>query len=214
MSLLSWLRKMFRDDTVPTRDQLCTALRNLGVDAQTAARGRVEEKIYFDPGWSYGVIDIAEGPIRWVNVTEETLVWGPGDFVDFMVYGVPDPRVGPGFPEVRVKAVWAKTSRGPITGVRWEGEDFGLGIVDRLSQDVLVASVTDAKFGKNVFPERSSTEGISWWVRRVFRVEIRASPDHSCWMLQTPTLAPTQQEWDWYQAIVRHLLATPIPTGE
>ena len=126
MSLLSWLRKIFRDDTDDTRDQLCTALRNLGVDAQLAARGRVEEKIYFDPRFSYGVIDIAEGPIRWVNVTEERVMWGPGDLLDFMVYGVPDARVGPGFSEVRVKAVW-HTASGEIPGLRWEGFRLRLG---------------------------------------------------------------------------------------
>lgn len=197
MSLLSRLleKLKFRDDT---RDQLCTALKDLGLDAQMAARGRVEQKIYFGPRWSLGVIDIAEGPIRWVNVTQETITWGGEDppLLHFVVYGVPDPRVGPGFPKVRVK----------ITGVRWKGKDFGLGIVDRLSQDVSVASaIMDGAINPflNVM-----------WPRAVPRVEIRAYPYRSCWMLATPTLAPSKQEWDCYQAIARHLLATPIPTGE
>lgn len=225
------------EDEDDTRDELCTALKNLGLNAQMAARGRVEEKIYFGPRRSLGVIDIAEGPIRWVNVTEETSTWGGGDdpdFLDFVVYGVPDSRVGPGFPEVRLKAVWVKTFPGQITGVRWKGEDFGLGIVDRLSQDVSLASamLDGAKLGNNWHPETSTWRvepgrhvknflNATWWFlgyvgfpRRVPRMEIRAYPYPSCWMLTTPTLAPSKQEWDCYQAVAQHLLAMPIPTGE
>ena len=192
-----------------TRVELCTALKSLGVDAQLAARGRVEEKIHFDPRQSLGVLDIAEGPIRWVNVTQETATWGGGDdppFLDFVVYGVPAPRVGPGFPD---------SSRGccgkvnTTTGV--ETSAWKLPIASaRTGQYPAWTSPHLRKIGIPKHPQ--VTLCLPGWTARY--AAWKFYPQHSCWMLQTPTLAPTMQEWDWYQAIAQHLLATPIPTGE
>ena len=54
------------------RELVCAGLRRCGVDAQIAERGRPEEKIFSERGTeSLGVVDIAKGPIRWVNVRKE-----------------------------------------------------------------------------------------------------------------------------------------------
>ena len=63
------LRERYRDKS---RDELCAHLRILEIDAQLAPRGRKEEKIGGEG--SLGLIDIPEGPIRWVNVRK----YGPG----------------------------------------------------------------------------------------------------------------------------------------
>ena len=238
MSFVSKVREALRSKTGNERDEFCSHLQILGVDAQMAPRGRVEEKIYTGPRRSLGVIDIAKGPIPWVNVTNATTAWGSGDDIDmpdYLVYGVPDTRIGPGFPKVRVKAVtlrksflksffrsgWWKYkalgSRGPgrkdielwgprgVIGVRWEGEDFGLGIVQHLSQDVSIASaITDGQsFG--LISDVNPRDG---------PVEIRAYPDHSCWILTVKdALTPSRQEWDCYQSIANFLLGTLMPSN-
>ena len=86
-----------------TLERFSAHLQSLGIDVQTAPRGRAEEKIYTGPRSSLGIIDIADGPIRWVNVTVATSARGSDEDLDmpyYLVYGVPDARVGPGFPAV------------------------------------------------------------------------------------------------------------------
>jgi len=107
MSFFSELREALRSKTGNERDEFCAHLQSLGIDAQMAPRGRAEEKIYTGPRQSLGVIDIAKGPIHWVNVTFATSYSGPDDDVDQphpLVYGVPDPKVRSEFPEVRLHA--------------------------------------------------------------------------------------------------------------
>ena len=55
-----------------TRDELTAALNSIGVKAEMTERGRVEEKV--ENSWyqrSLGVIDIPEGPIRWINILKK-----------------------------------------------------------------------------------------------------------------------------------------------
>ena len=63
------MKERFRDKT---RDDLTLALKELGIDATMAERGRPEEDI--QDTWmnrSQGIIDLAEGPIRWVNCLKQ-----------------------------------------------------------------------------------------------------------------------------------------------
>ena len=94
MSFISKVREAFRNKT---REDICAHLRGLGIAVQMAPRGRAEEKIYTGPRRSFGVVDITEGPIRWVNVTSATVAWGGSDddtgIPHYLVYGFPDVRV-------------------------------------------------------------------------------------------------------------------------
>ena len=203
-----------------TREEFCAHLQSLGIDAQMALRGRAEQKIYTGPRGSLGVVDIAKGSIRWVNVTIATAARGPGEDIDmpyYLVYGVPDARVGPRFSKVRVKAVvktshvrsggpWWKYrplgSLGQVIEVRWEGDDFGLGIVQHLTQEVSVRSAIADGHSWGLVSQVNPRDG---------PVEIRAYPDRSCWILTTKdALEPTRQEWDCYQSIASHLLGMPL----
>ena len=63
------MKERFRDKT---RDDLANALNLIGVKAEMADRERAEEKV--ENSWyqrSLGVIDIAEGPIRWINILKK-----------------------------------------------------------------------------------------------------------------------------------------------
>ena len=207
MSFFSKVWQALRDTT---RDEFCAHLQSLGIDAQMAPRGRAEERIFPRDRrslWSLGVIDIAEGPIRWVNVTRGTLdTDNETDRSPYLVYGVPDPKVRSRFPEVRLEAISVHEPvperrwwflkfpvRGPVIRVGWGGYDFGLGIVRHLNQNVLVPR-----------PPLESPYGVSF--------EIGAYPDRRCWILTVNwVLAPSKQEWDHYQSIARHLLGTLLP---
>ena len=164
-------------------------------------RGRPEEKIYAGHCGSLGVIDIVDGPIRWVNVTFATFVWGEdNDPPIYLVYGVPDPKVRSGFPEVRLQAIPVQEKDlgedERVIGVRWKGEDFDLGVVQHLSQNVLV------------------TRAFLEYLSKGFSLEIRAYPGWRCWTLTVEdVLSPSKQEWDSYQSIASHLLGTPMPSN-
>ena len=63
------MKEKLRDKT---RDNLTNALNSLGVKAEMAERKRAEEKVH-NAWWnrSLGVIDLPEGPVRWINVIKK-----------------------------------------------------------------------------------------------------------------------------------------------
>ena len=67
------MREKLRDKT---RDNLADALNALGVGAEIAERGRSEERAGASWAQSLGVIDVAEGPVRWVNVVRQSNQYG------------------------------------------------------------------------------------------------------------------------------------------
>jgi hypothetical protein len=150
--------------------------------------------------FSLGVINISAGPIQWV-ITEkgfdEPVTWAWGGAVIYTShYGVPDPKIQPSFPKVRLTSKRIKRFGlvGKVTGLRWRGEDFGLGLVDRLNGDpALAIAIITGRGG----------------------LDIRVHPKHGCWTLTTgrnggPPI-PSLELWDSYQTVARQLLATPMP---
>ena len=189
MSFISKVREALRNKT---REEFCAHLQSLGIDAQLAPRGSAQEKLY---ARSLGVIDIVEGPIRWVNVLKASYPDANDDVDRYLVYGVPDPKIQSGFPKVGVESVSVRNFPlfGRFIGVRWKGEDFGLGIVEHISQNIVAREFFE-----------STREG---------SFEIRACPDWRCWILKVEVVLDlSKQEWDSYQSIARHLLGTP-PLG-
>jgi len=63
------LKDFLRDQT---RDSVCEILQGMGINAQMAERGQPEENIELLPIYkSLGVINISEGPIRWLFKLKE-----------------------------------------------------------------------------------------------------------------------------------------------
>lgn len=163
------------------------ACRPLGIEAQMAERGRPEEKIGGKA--SAGLIDIRNGPIRWINVCSivdpNAQSFASADFTD---YGVPDPRLEPNFPKYLINGVRVKTFPlfGGVVDLRWEGDDSNLGIISRLNSDT---SLKD--------PIMSGCDVTIW-----------SHGDHGCWTIETKTKEPPSEElWNCYQAIAKHLLS-------
>ena len=169
------LEERLRDKT---RDNLCKGLRNLGIDAQMAERGRHEENI--GGSGSKGLIDIPEGSIRWINVYRAR-DWESTDYV------VPDPRLGPNSPKVKIKSIRIQAFLvGKGVDLHWTGKDSGLGIIARLKRDILIRNT----------------------VMRSHNVEICAHDKYKCWVISAETTKPPSEDmWECYQAIARHLLA-------
>lgn len=168
-------------------DNICAELQALGIDAQMAERGRPEEEI--EGGGSLGLIDIPEGPIHWVNVRKQRDRLSESVSYTYHIdYGVSDPRLGLASPEMYICSVRKKDFPlvGRVVDFYWEGDDSGLGIIERLKSDAV----------------------IKYAIMVSLDVKIRAHWDHGCWIISTETSVPPSEElWDCYQAIAQHLLA-------
>ena len=121
------MREKLRDKT---RDDLAHALNSLGVRAEMAERGRVEEKI--NNSWinrSLGVIDLPEGPIRWINILKRDRSKNspPKWWINLCI---PDERPVLIHKEVKVRTVRKKSFPlfGKVVDVAWKGEDYGTGL--------------------------------------------------------------------------------------
>ena len=178
------LAAIFGRGTDTTRDKLCAGLRAMGVGAWMAERGRPEEKT---GKGSLGVIDIGQGPIRWVNVREV----GDSENTAYMTeYGVPDQRH---LPQLQIRSVRVKTFPvfGRVIDVRWKGNDLGLGIAQRLSND---ESIRGAIMGTRD------------------EVTVQACSYLGCWLIVRDTeAAPSQEQLGCYQAIAENLLVQRLP---
>ena len=175
MDFFRKVRETLRDHA---RDDICARLQMLGIEAQMAARHRPEEKV---GGYgSLGIIDIAKGPIRWVNVRKESHSSNTVSYtLNYTEYAVPDTRLGPNSPWVRINTVRVKSSPvfGKVVDLRWEGNDFGLGVISRLNSDTSIKH-----------PIMESRD-----------VTIHAHRVHRCWIISTETRDPPSLElWICY----------------
>jgi len=180
-SLLGKLSAPFQD----SRQEQCSRLKALGINAEIAERDCYEEKVAGSLV-TLGIIRTAPGPITWVSVQEDS---DHGN--RWRMLGVPDPKLNVRFPQVRLNTVKIRKFPllGPVTGLRWEGDDFGLGIIDRLNNEISVHS-----------PIKSNHD-----------LTIEADPAHGCWIMfekvywgQGHPMDKTL--WDCYQSIAQQLL--------
>jgi hypothetical protein len=131
----------------------------MGIEAQLADADQPEENIGHTLGTPLGLIRIAEGVIRWINVRRSAPLgfarpYGSSHRVDF---GVPDGYLRSRSPKVHIKTGKVKSSplHSQVKDVRWEGKDFGLGIIDRLNRDdSLKALMWDANLDVRSFPDK------------------------------------------------------------
>ena len=191
---MSFFRKVRQAFQNKPREEFCAHLQSLGIDASLAERGRDEEKI--GGGNSLGIIDIADGPIRWVNVLIEH-----GEETSWcnIEYSVPDPKIE-GLPEMRIESIRVKTFPifGGVIDLLWKGEDSGLGIISRLNGDTSI---------KHPIMTSMHPTGLLQ-VKLGLDLRIRAYRENLCWILSPSTGdVPSREVWGCYQAIARHLLA-------
>ena len=194
---------------------LSQCLQEYGVDARLAGPGSPGKQTDDVPN---GVIVISQGPIRRIDLYERTDIWGQNQETghestrtDYPTrYIVPDVRLTPGFPQdFVIRTVHRKRVPffGKVVDIRWQGNDCGLGIIDRLNED----------------------SSLKLPIIRDRDVSIEANPRRQCWnhgphsklypdfypvcsCLDKPV--PSRDLWNCYQTIAHHLLETPVPTGK
>ena len=132
--IADWFHEWFIRDV--SRDELTDAFNAWGVGATLAERGRHEEALK-RRGDSRGLIDITQGPVKWINVVMEG--GGGGTNPNFWyVFGIPSERpkdLGLRAPRVEFWSVRLKRLPvfGAVEGVEWKGNDGGSGLIRSLS---------------------------------------------------------------------------------
>ena len=190
-----WIYERCRDHT---RDELCIALQGLGINAQMSERGRPEEEItsrWFESlmlGVKYlGIIEVQNPMIRWVGVKKHNTrdKDGYGEIYYEIEYGIPYSTSSHSLSKVRIRTKHNKrnTMSGKVIDLKWEGKDFGLGLIENLNHDVLLKK-----------PLMDIKEDLV----------IRYYHKHSCWILTTGRVDISADLWDCYQGIARRLLGS------
>ena len=160
------------------RDDIYRVLQRLGIPAGIAPLGI-----------GSGMIDILGGPIQWVNIRLEGSSSIYATSVSYYTeYGVPDYRLGSELIRLKIHSVRIKTFPlvGKVIDLQWKGKDYGLGIIGRLNSDNSINSP----------------------IMRSRDLTISANSEQRGWVLSTKTRdAPSQELWNCYQVIARHLLA-------
>jgi hypothetical protein len=184
LSIFGKVKAAFRRSVDYHKEEFCRALCELGINAQIGIRDCAAEAD-IGRGHSNGIIDIPQGPIRWINY--KTLGTGIGeDQPEYIQLGVPDPRLRPDAPDIESFKLVGKAG-----DLRWKGNDAGLRIIDRMSCDI---SLNQLVIKSGVLP-----------------IRINAYGDFRCWTINhnfyRGDFSLTAENWSCYQAIARHLLA-------
>ena len=181
------MKEVFRDKS---RDELARALNSLGVRADLAERRRPEEKI--EDSWyqrSLGIIDIPEGPVRWINILKKDAsrnsppLW-------WIVLCIPDKRPVPNHEAVDIKTIRKKTFPlfGKVRDVTWKGDDHHTGLAEVLSGD----------------------EGVEELAKKIGNLTIHSyDKEFQGWTLQVDRrFEPANQDWATIQKIADYILSS------
>ena len=174
------------------------ALNALGIRAEMSERGRPEESVRRDLfRRSLGIVDLAEGPIRWVNVVKQDGTRHSAPRWWF-VYCVPDDSPQDlRYLDIK-RSIDIKASRqrsfplfGKVVGVTLEGDDRGTGVIGALSADAKIAAL--AKKAVNLVVAGYNEEFQGW----TLQVERRQPPTREDWealLIIVDCLLPPAQE--------------------
>ena len=182
------MKERFRDKT---RDELAWMLKRIGVKVEMVERGGIQEKA--ENSWyqrSLGIIEILEGPVKWINILKrDRSKDSPPKW--WIVMGIPDEKPLPKNQELKIKTVRKKTFPlfGKVVGVTWRGNDQGTGLVDVLSADEAVKSLSKAIGNLEIKSQSNSFQGWTLTVDRKFQ--------------------PMPPEWEAIQKIADYILSSP-----
>lgn len=111
--------------------------------------------------------------------------WDNEGWVYAADYGVPDSRI---LPKIQLRSVRVKNVPvfGRVVGVRWQGDDKGTGVAERLTYDqALKAAIISARV----------------------EISLYTVPEHGYWLIpHTSKDAPSAELWNCYEMVARGLL--------
>lgn len=154
-------------------------------------RGGVEETV--ENSWyqrSLGLMDISEGPIRWINILNRDR-GKSGSPRWWIVLSVPDERSTLSRQQIKIKAVRKKTFPlfGKVADIMWRDFDGVTGLMNTLSKDG--PNETLAK-RIGTLEIKSDVKGFQGWTLTV---------DRRC--------SPTSQDWETVEKIAETMLPYP-----
>ena len=186
MGLFDKAKETIRDKT---RDNVCSNLSNVGVEAILAERA-IKEEIASRPRWvnSLGLLEINKSPIRFVHVVYVQTRYGRYYSTLYLVH---DPSVyypsvhNKGHLKARSKRVKERPVIGKVKDVVWEG-NLEENIIQRLNEDQYLKQEL---------------------IRLRHDVKIGTCPDISYWKIEVNGYLNKQvrERWDIYETIARHL---------
>lgn len=178
-----WLADIFRSsgtsDVQSFADSVCKGLVRIGVDARAAKES----------------VTVQGSPIARVRLEIHADSYGSNQRY-YLFFEIPDTRLNysPYEDALDMRATKIKNSRffGKLIGIRWQGNDLGAGILDRLNND-------DSLTGRNVCLLNSLGNmriGARQWYWEIARGK--------------GGNAPVRMEWESYERIARYVLQAPI----
>ena len=154
-------------------------------------RGDVEEQV--ENSWyqrSLGVIDLPEGPIRWINILKKDGTnKSPPQW--WVVLGIPDKRSISSHQTVQIKTVRKKTFPlfGKVVDVTWKGNDSDTDLVNVLSTDPAIKTLSQRIGNLEIKNHSNEFQGWTLTVDRQF--------------------SPTNQDWETLEKVADHILSSP-----
>ena len=139
---------LFEDYTI---ENFCRYLTQMGIGTELAKESRPPTVVY---------IDVAKGPISRINISIDSYEGAQGAEIEHCIdYVVPDFRMTKEFPDIHLAVAY--TRKGFLWGkrvvdIRWDGNDFGLGVKDFLNRDeslkaqIMEASADNLQIKSNI----------------------------------------------------------------
>ena len=186
-------------------DRIFIALNDLGVDVEFSETYQREQVIgigeMFKANNSLGLINIKDGPIRWINFKEAKKNKGLGAdsrCTYKMDYGVPLSACSK-ISSKRILAARLKrfTIFGPVVRVRWKGEGWVSNVATHLNEDALMGqpAVMDGNIELTCYPEH-----MCWIIAAKGFIGYSSPSALSEWRI------PSREQWIAYEALARHLV--------
>ena len=195
--MVNKLKETFRDKS---RDNLANTLIKLGIKAEMAERGMVQEKIGDE--WytrRQGIINIQDHPIKWINICKKDRSKDSPPSWKY-IFIVPDERLVSGKDKIKIKTVRKKSFPvfGKVIDTIWKGNDSG-GLTHSLSNDLEIKSL--AKIIGDIHIESFSEPSTGWFLRAG---HTQTWGDQSDWHNRI-----TMEVWDQLRKLSDYLLSTP-----
>ncbi len=177
-----------------TRNVLTRDLDALGIKAEMGARARKEEKLRSGSRWlfqsSLGVIDIAGGLVRWINVVRLKKRDKNGPPRYRVVFGVPDNNLPEKHHPLKLSTVRKKAFPflGKVIDIDWKGDSALLPLITDFSNDSTVDQFVKEVGNLQVRTHPGRFQGFTVEIDRKFR--------------------PTLEHWGAIQKIAEYLLAS------
>ncbi|HEY31724.1 MAG TPA: hypothetical protein G4O10_01310 [Dehalococcoidia bacterium] len=197
-----------------TRHRLCTHLRTIGLNVQVAERGLPEEGIYGGLlGTSLGLLAVQESPIRWINMLEHPASrYASAAFT--YVYVVPDQRVrSGGYLELRSTRQRNASVYGRVIDLSWTANFVGTRVTTAADEE------WDEEMEEGLLDRLNNDTPLKEGLIRLNEdIMVRSVPNFWCWAISSGSyqesglgqesrrMAPSQEQWECYEMIARHLL--------